>query len=263
MSVKLCPSCGKPSKTGMKYCMYCGTSLEKKDDWFNEGKKADWYPEEKKEIPKIEPPPAPVKEPVEVDEIPEDIKTQLELRSKLEEIIGETSNLTGDIDKLMEGLSGEISIEDYKNKIKALKNRVIELKKEREEVEKLIKPLPLEQLLRQREGLKDRLEKLKEVYKSKEITNETFEKLRKEYESEFDEIKKKHRIEKDRVENWIADLERDRKKNQEELELLYARYKTGEVNENEYQKNKEELKKELKKTQVSLENFRVEMRQWG
>jgi chromosome segregation ATPase len=239
--------------------MYCGASLEKKNEWG----KDEWLALGKAETSEVKPKPVPIEEPVGVEDIPQDIKTQLELRSKLEEIIGETSNLTGEIDKLMEGLSGEISIDEYKNKIKTLKNRVIELKKEREEVEKLIKPLPLEQLLRQREGLKERLEKLKEVYKSKEISNETFEKLRKEYESEFDEIKKKHRVEKDKVENWIAKLEINRKKTQEELELLYARYKTGEVKENEYQNKKEELKKELNRTQTSLENFRIEIRQWG
>nr|MDO8079936.1 CdvA-like protein [Candidatus Freyarchaeota archaeon] len=254
MSEKICPRCGKPSKVGMKYCMYCGASLEKKDDWFAE---------EKVVISDFEPVQETIEEPLGVEEIPEDIKTQLELRTKLEEIIRETSTLTGEIDKLMEGLSGDISIEEYKNEIKTLKNRVMELRREREEVEKLIKPLPLEQLSRDKEELRERLDKLKGVYKSKEITTETFEKLRKEYESEFDEIKKKHRIEKDRVENWIVKLEKDRKKIQEEIELLYARYKTGEVTEKEYQKSKEELKKQFNRTQTSLENFRMEIRQWG
>jgi chromosome segregation ATPase len=254
MSEKACPRCGKPSKVGMKYCMYCGASLEKKDAWFAE---------EKVEISDFEPAKETIEEPLGVEEIPEDIKAQLELRTKLEEIIGETSTLTGEIDKLMEGLSGEISVEEYKSEIKTLKNRVMELRREREEVEKLIKPLPLEQLSREKEGLRERLEKLKSVYKSKEISSETFEKLRKEYESEFDEIRKKHRREKDRVENWIGTLEKERKKIQEEIELLYARYKTGELTDKEYQETKEELKKQFNKTQKSLENFRMEIRQWG
>lgn len=254
MSLKTCPKCGKTSKVGMKYCMYCGASLEKKDEWFVK---------EKVEISNFEPAQEIIEEPLVTEEIPEDIQTQLELRARLEEIIGETSTLTGEIDKLMEGLSGDISVEDYKNEIKTLKNRVLELRKEREEVEKLIKPLPLEQLSQEKEGLRERLDKLKGVYKSKEISSETFEKLRKEYESEFDEIKKKHRREKDRVENWIVKLEKERKKIQEEIELLYARYKTGELTDKEYQKTKEELKKQFNNTQKNLENFRMEIRQWG
>jgi len=254
MSEKVCPNCGKPSKAGMKYCMYCGASLEKKDDWFGE---------EKRGISEFEPAQETIEQPLGEEEIPEDIKTQLELRTKLQEITSETSSLTADIDKLMEGLSGDISIDEYKNEIKNLKNRVMDLRKEREEVEKLIKPLPLEQLSKDKEGLRERLDKLKGVYKSKEVTTETYEKLRKEYESEFDDIKKKHRIEKDRVENWIAKLEKDRKKIQEETELLYARYKTGEVTEKEYQKSREDLKKQFNITQTSLENFRIELRHWG
>ncbi|MFB0563173.1 MAG: hypothetical protein ACETWM_18385 [Candidatus Lokiarchaeia archaeon] len=254
MSEKVCPSCGKTSKAGMKYCMYCGTGLEEKDKWFSEEKAGTPELESFQEI---------VEKPVDNEEIPEDTRNQLELRAKLEEIIGETAALTGEIDRLMEELSGDISIDEYKNKIKALKNKVAELKKEREEVENLIKPLPLEQASREKEELKDRLAKLKEVYKSKEISNETFEKLRKEYESEFEGIKRKHKKEKGKVENWIVQLEKDRKKTQEEIELLYARHKTGEVTEEEYQKNKEELKKEFNKIQISLENLRIEIRQWG
>ncbi|MGQ9719799.1 MAG: hypothetical protein ACUVXA_00555 [Candidatus Jordarchaeum sp.] len=255
MSEKVCPGCGKASKAAMKYCMYCGTSLEEKDEWFSE---------EKIETPGLETLKETLEENAEEkEEIPEDIRNQLELRAKLEEIIGETSALTGEIDKLMEGLSGDISIDDYKNKIKTLKNKVAELKKEREDVEKLIKPLPLEQASREKEELKERLEKLKEVYKSKEISNETFEKLRQEYESEFDEIKKKHKIEKEKVENWIVQLEKERKRIQEEIELLYARHKTGEMAEKDYQKNKESLKKQFDRTQISLENLRIEVRQWG
>ncbi|MEM2145583.1 MAG: CdvA-like protein [Candidatus Jordarchaeaceae archaeon] len=253
MSEKGCPRCGKPVKVGMKYCMYCGASLEKKDNLLAE---------QKVEI-LDKPTQVTVEEPLVEEEIPEDIKTQLDLRTKLEEIIGETSTLSGEIDKLMEGLSGEISVEEYKNEIKTLKNRVLELRREREEVEKLIKPLPLEQLARNKEELRERLEKLKGVYKSKEISTETFEKLRKEYESEFDEIRRKHRREKDRVENWIAKLEKDRKKIQEQIELLYARYKTGELTDKEYQKEKEDLKNQFNRTQSSLENLRMEIRQWG
>lgn len=254
MTEKRCPRCGKPSKVGMKYCIYCGASLEKKDDLSTE---------QKVEPLDFKSTQTTVEEPLVEEEIPEDIKTQLELRTKLEEIIGETSTLSGEIDKLMEGLSGDISIEEYKNEIKTLKNRVLELKREREEVEKLIKPLPLEQLARNKEELRERLEKLKGVYKSKEISTETFEKLRKEYESEFDEIRRKHRREKDKVENWIAKLEKDRKKIQEQIELLYARYKTGELTDKEYQKEKEDLKKQFNRTQSNLENLRMEIRQWG
>ncbi len=255
MSEKVCPSCGKKSKAGMKYCMYCGTSLEEQDEWFGEGKAKP---------PELESLQEDIEEPVEnEEEIPQDTRNQLELRAKLEEIIGETSALTGEIDKLMEGLSGDISIDEYKNKIKALKNKVAELKIEREEVENLIKPLPLEQASIKKDELKERLEKLKEVHKSKEVSNETFEKLRKEYESEFEDIKRKHKKEKEKVENWVVQLEKDRKKIQEEIELLYARHKTGEVTEEEYQKNKESLKKQFNKTQISLENLRIEVRQWG
>ncbi len=254
MSEKVCPNCGKTSEAGMNYCMYCGTKLEEKPTPLSEEKKETSMGESTQEIPETL---------VEEDKIPQDIRTQLELRAKLEEIIGETSVLKGEIDRLMEELSGEISIEEYKNKIKVLKSKVVELKKEREDVESLLRPLPLEQVAKEKEELKERLTKLKEVYRAKEISDETFERLRKEYESEFEKAKKKHKVEKEKVKNWIAQLEKDRKKIQEELELLYARYKTGEIPEEEYQKNKDELKKELNRTQISLENLRIEIRQWG
>ncbi|MEX2724310.1 MAG: CdvA-like protein [Candidatus Freyarchaeota archaeon] len=254
MSEKVCPSCGKTGKAGMKYCMYCGEKLEEKDEWFSEEKpeetQLESFHEASEEISGKE-------------EIPEDIKYQLELRTKLEELIGERSELTREIDRMMEGLSGDISIEEYKNRIKNLKNRVAELKKEEKDIEKLIKPLPLEKTSKEKEELKARLDKLKEVYRSKEISNETFEKLRKEYEKELEEVKKRHRIEKDRVESWIAQLEKERKNIQETLELLYARHKTGELSEGEYQKKKEELEKTLNRTQISLENLKIEVRQWG
>jgi len=196
MSEKVCPNCGKTSEAGMNYCMYCGTKLEEKPTPLSEEKKETSMGESTQEIPETL---------VEEDKIPQDIRTQLELRAKLEEIIGETSVLKGEIDRLMEELSGEISIEEYKNKIKVLKSKVVELKKEREDVESLLRPLPLEQVAKEKEELKERLTKLKEVYRAKEISEETFERLRKEYE----------------------------------------------------------LKKELNRTQISLENLRIEIRQWG
>ncbi|MEM4587024.1 MAG: hypothetical protein QXP17_00230 [Candidatus Jordarchaeales archaeon] len=220
MGEVICPSCGR-SVIKARFCAFCGSELIKEN--LDEG-------------------------------VPNDVLEQLAIRKRIEEVTGEIAFLKSEIDRLAKVIAESKAVEDYALKVKNLKEKIKKVSSERASLEEKVKPLSLERVAEERASLEGKLKRLEEVFKRKEISNETYEKLKREYSEKLEHLKGEHYKEVIRFEKWIELLKRKVRQIKEESEILYARYAIGELTKEEYDREKEKLDKELE-----LNNSYIEM----
>ncbi len=219
MNEVTCPSCNKKVAKG-RYCAFCGAEL------FQESTE---------------------------EEIPGDILEQLRIRKRIEEITGEMAFLRGEIDKLTKQISEGKNIEDYILRVNELKEKVKLVKGERKSLEEKLKPLPLEKVAEERSSLEKRIQRLEALREKGEISDDTYERLKKEYSERLDQLKEEHYKQVIKIEKWLEQLKKRIKRIKNDSELIYARYMTGELTKEEYAREKEKLSKELETLSVHVE----------
>ncbi|MBS7288070.1 MAG: CdvA-like protein [Candidatus Freyarchaeota archaeon] len=197
------------------------------------------------------------------EEIPNNVLEQLRIRKRIEEIAGEMAFLRNEIDKLTEQISEGRNIEEYALRVKELKEKIKLVKSERSSLEEKLKPLSLEKIAEERMNLEKRIKRLETIHERKEISDETYEKLKKEYGERLEQLKEEHYRQVIKVEKWIEQLKRKIKRIKNDSELLYARYMTGELTKEEYAKEKEKLSKELETNNIYAEMLELLLKKWS
>ncbi|MBS7247470.1 MAG: hypothetical protein QXW47_00760 [Candidatus Jordarchaeales archaeon] len=224
-----CPSCGKTVTKG-RYCAFCGAEL--------------------------------LHENAE-EEISGDVLEQLRLRKRIEEVTGEIAFLRSEIDKLTEQISEGKNIEEYALRVKELREKIKLVKEERKALEEKLKPLPLEKVAEERANLEKRIKRLETLREKGEISDETYEKLKKEYSEKLDQFKEEHYRQVIKIEKWIEQLKKRIKRLKNDSELIYARYMTGELTKEEYMREKEKLNKELETNSFHVEMLEFLLRKYS
>lgn len=226
MSEVVCPRCGR-TVVKARFCAFCGAELVKEN----------------------------------LDEsIPDDVLEQLMIRKRIEEVTGEIAFLKSEIDRLAKLIAESKSVEDYASKVRSLKEKIKRVSNERAILEEKVRPLSLERVAEERSSLEGRLKRLEEVFKRKEISNEAYEKLKREYSEKLEQLKEEHYKEIVKFEKWIESLKRKVKQIKEKSELLYARFVIGELTKEEYDKEKEKLDKELEVNNGYIEMLELILR---
>jgi DNA repair exonuclease SbcCD ATPase subunit len=245
-----CDVCGKPVLPNFKFCKSCGARLPK--DLFKKKKEApDDIHSSSMTKTYVE------SSAIEAETIDPEIIHSLAMKGRLIIIDKEMDEILEEIENLEERVKvGLIPKEDAKDRVNELNKRFVEIKLEKKQLKKKGAPIPIFELMEQKEVSKERLSKLEGLRREKSITQKTYEKMQHEYKRSIADADQQITQELIKMENWKKQLKKELKQKRELLETLFVRKSTGEISEDEYNDQREELTEEIKNWEDAHEELK-------
>lgn len=269
-----CPFCGRMVRNTDKFCIFCGSKLAKKEET------AKYTQEEREEIDKeltinnteqksdsklskskkkdegTEPKKSDKKGDASssANDLPESIVEQLEAKMDLAIVEKKKSRLKEKLQTLKEDLDTnryENDI-DYSNKItakfEAFKTVKQELLDKEEEIRNVLGPkgqFRMDELEDNMEVQREQLIELKRQYKRRKIKKEIYDQLKLEYSTEFRKFEEELQELRNSVIIWLSKETSEKKRLENRIKMTHARYKSREIDEEEYTQQKSKLEKEI------------------
>ncbi|OLS24732.1 MAG: hypothetical protein HeimC3_18410 [Candidatus Heimdallarchaeota archaeon LC_3] len=183
--------------------------------------------------------------------IPADVIDILAGRLEVDLIKSKMGEILGDIEKIEQKLDiGLIDPSEAKDQIHGNKTKLDELKDKKNNI--TLEEIPFETYKKQLLEMKDKLMKLEEMKKEGKISRESvYEKLFKEYNTEFLNNQEKFDEEKRRFAQWERQLAEDVKNYKDHAELAITRSQLGEISEEQAQKDKEQYEIESERRELT------------
>jgi len=236
--VKYCPRCGARALPGAKFCRSCGFKLAK-ESASNASTTVSTRVQEYTPLEDYSPEPSP---PIEVKLTKEEEDSLLKLaeiiplQKKIEELKKEKDSL-----EIKFRVEEEISEKEYNSEIKRLNNAISDLEKEINEKRKVMSSLELLNLVQEVVEMRERQEKLEEIFKEGRIQESTYDRLKKEYKEKERATKAKVDEEEARLKQYRRNLVDQKDEISSQKEEYFARYSVGEFSEKEYRAKIKEL----------------------
>ena len=240
--VKFCPKCGARAIPGARFCRSCGTKLEKEkskpqvevDDELVEEVETNIA-----EKPKAKPKKTP---PVKVELTDEEEKsllvlsTIIPLQKKIEELKKEKDTL-----EIKFRVEEAITEKDYNADLKKITADITKNEKAIEEKRKAMASVSLLNLVQEVLEMRERQEKLEEIYKEGRIQDSTYDRLKREYKEKEEQTEAKVDEEEAKLKQYRDNLVYDKEETISKKEELFARHQVGELTEAEYRAQIKEL----------------------
>jgi len=233
--VKYCSRCGARAIPGAKFCRSCGNKLEKdktpvvkdKDEVYEDEIEEDYDPE-----------PSPIK--VELTKEEEEslliLSDIIPLQKKIEELNKEKDTL-----EIRFRVEEEITEKEYNAETKKLSGDIDKFTKEIEEKRKVMSSMALLNLVDEVVELRERQEKLEEIFEEGRIQESTYDRLKKEYKEKEKAVKAKVDEEEARLKQFRRNLVDEKEEIASLKEELFARYSVEEFTDKEYREKIKEL----------------------
>jgi len=234
--VKYCPRCGARALPGAKFCRSCGFKLIKDSQTStkHDAERVRDYEAVEEYAPEL----APVK--VELTKEEEDSLLKLAeiipLQKKIEELKKEKDNL-----EIRFRVEEAISEKEYNSELKRINNSIADLEKDINEKRKVMSSLELLNLVQEVVEMRERQEKLEEIFKEGRIQESTYDRLKKEYKEKERATKAKVDDEEARLKQYRRNLIDQKEEISSQKEEYFARYSVGEFTEKEYRAKIKEL----------------------
>ncbi len=196
-----------------------------------------------------------------VTEVPAEILAQLEIRSQLMEIEEEEAELLDELERLEKELEqGDRSIAELEKEIKPLQKKIKSQKSKEKKLNSKVKEFAFEKAGKERQRLKERMEKLEDLKESGKVRESVYIRLQDEYDQGMAESDAQYQEQVVLAREWLALLKAQYKAVRDELSLLDARHSVGEVKEVDYQSRKKSLEKRSKTLGHQVEIFEAVLR---
>jgi DNA repair exonuclease SbcCD ATPase subunit len=232
--VKYCARCGARAIPGAKFCRSCGNKLEKATPVVKE--KEERYEEEIVEEYEPESPLVKVELSKEEEESLLILSEIIPLQKKIEELNKEKDTL-----EIKFRVEEEITEKDYNAESKKLAADIAKFTKEIEEKRKVMSSLSLLNLVDEVVELRERQEKLEEIFEEGRIQESTYDRLKKEYKEKEKSVKAKVDEEEAKLKQFRRELVDEKEEIASLKEELFARYSVEEFTEKEYRAKIKEL----------------------
>ncbi len=282
-----CPFCGRMVRSNDKFCIFCGSKMQQSES------KTNYSKEEREELDKelgekagkdsksTNLPEFQIAEETSDEnkknkkkskkmtqvELPQNIVDQLEAKMSLAVIEKRKAKLKAKLQDLKGDLDSnryENDIE-YANKITAKLNAFKAVKEEllnnEEEIRSVLGPkgqFRMDELEDDMEVQQEQLIELKRQYKRHKIKKDIYEQLKVEYSSEFREFEDELQELRNNIIIWLSKEKSEKKRTENKIRMLRARFKSREIDETEYNEQKATMEKNIEKMneRVSiLENY--------
>ncbi|MBD3191723.1 MAG: hypothetical protein GF308_13835 [Candidatus Heimdallarchaeota archaeon] len=252
-----CPTCGKPVLPNFRFCKSCGARLpkdlfRKKEQQNNRSSSihSSTMNADEKEISSQE-----------IEPIDPAIVHALAVKGRLKIIDQEMEEILEEIENLEERVKvGLVPKEDAKKRVNELNKRFVELKISKKKISKGSASIPIFDLLDRKETAKERLDKLEDLRKEKSISQKTYEKMNREYKEAIANSEEQITQEIVKMEYWKDQLIKELQEKRDTLETLFVRKSTGELTEEEYNSEKEDLTEEIKNWEAAIEELKKLLR---
>lgn len=233
--VKYCSKCGARAIPGAKFCRSCGNKLEKakKPVVLEEEER---YEEEEAEEYKPEPTLAKVELTKEEEESLLILSEIIPLQKKIEELSKEKDTL-----EIKFRVEEEITEKEYNAESKKLTGDIAKFEKEIKERRKVMSSLSLLNLVDDVVEMRERQEKLEEIFEEGRIQESTHDRLKKEYKEKEKAVKAQVDEEEARLKQFRRNLVDEKEEIASLKEELFARYSVEEFTEKEYRAKIKEL----------------------
>ncbi len=232
--VKYCSRCGARAIPGAKFCRSCGNKLEK--DTKPMVKEEEDYEDEIEET--YEPEPSPVK--VELTKEEEEslliLSEIIPLQKKIEELNKEKDTL-----EIRFRVEEEITEKEYNAESKKISGDIAKFSKEIEDKRNVMSSLSLLNLVDEVVELRERQEKLEEIFSEGRIQESTYDRLKKEYKEKEKTVKAQVDEQEARLKQFRRNLVDEKEEIASLKEELFARYSVEEFTEKEYRERIKEL----------------------
>jgi len=252
-----CPYCGNPVQPTWNFCRRCGARLIKDEEPFDISPPQEEKVEESSTAVSTS---TMFEKPLEVEEEKEE-KKEKELsddeliariadiiikREEYNSLLKRKKDLNQEIDKLLERLKHKLIPRDEALPLVGkLKEEVKEVNERLKNFEDFSGILPIEEIIEDRNNERRKLKKLRALKGDKTISKETYQEMENKYKKNIELLTTKLNIELAKMKKTFDAIERKMKSLRRDLEILYIRYQTGELSEEEYAKQKEKKSKEI------------------
>jgi uncharacterized OB-fold protein len=233
--VKYCGRCGARAMPGARYCRACGAKLEKEVQVTSsqEQPEQEYQPEETfAEEPEV----IPVELTKEEEESLLVLSQIIPLQKKIEELKKDKDSL-----EIKFRVEEEITEKDYNSQLKKINSTISDLEKDIEEKQKAMSSLTLLKLVQEVVELRERQEKLEEIFEEGRIQESTYDRLKKEYKEKERTTKAKVDEEEAKLKQYKRNLIDEKEEISSLKEELFARHSVGEFSKEEYRKKIDEL----------------------
>ncbi|MHA1476090.1 MAG: hypothetical protein ACTSQ5_13005 [Promethearchaeota archaeon] len=293
-----CPFCGRVVRDSDKYCIFCGSKIQKSKPKIEKSKDQKMIEQEvdkdlgflkgvsknKKEKKDLDAPfmvqegsqesledtvlsleeiekekkgkkDSKKKKEIKV-ELPEEIKEQLECKMKLAIIEDKKKKLKKKLKSLNENLDDERYEYDmdYAKEINVKLNAFKAVKEEFFEKEEKLRAelgpkgmFRVDELDEELEVQREQLIELKRAFKMHKVKKDIYEQLRMEYSTGFREAEKELNELRSNIIRWLSSEKSDKNRLENRIRLLQGRYKTREIDEDEFNRQKTEITNEVER----------------
>ncbi len=239
--VKFCSKCGARAIPGARFCRSCGTKLEKEKSTSQVNVEEEPVVEIVEE--KTKPRSSSKKPPkVKVELTPEEEESLLAL-SKIIPIQKKVESLNKDKDTLEIKFRVEEAITEKEYEAD-LKKIAAEIKKHEKSIDvkrKAMASASLLNLVQDVIEMRERQEKLEDIYKEGRIQDSTYDRLKREYKDKEEATEAKVDEEEAKLKQYRDNLLYDKEETIAKKEELFARHQVGELTEEEYRERVKEL----------------------
>jgi chromosome segregation ATPase len=226
-----CPYCGTPIKGSENFCRYCGRLIKGAVT------------------------PSSVQEGASVElEIPNDVLEQIEIRVELNAIDNRLRTFKEEVNEMDSLLkNADIPLGDYKDRIAKIREETKSAKDSKTELEQKLKPFPFEAHKTQYSELKDKTEKLEKLRSTRQIGDEAYKTLSREYQLKKRELENMIMNDNTSIKNWINLLAVERTSVKKQLDILSAKQAVGDLSDEGFVEEKKRLQDRLAMTEFATE----------
>ncbi len=238
--VKFCSKCGARAISGARFCRSCGTKLDK-EKTTSQVNVSEEPVEPVKE--KTKPRSSSKKPPkVKVELTPEEEESLLAL-SKIIPIQKKVETLNKDKDLLEIKFRVEEAIteKEYDADLKKITTAIKKHEKSIADKRKAMASVSLLNLVQDVLEMRERQEKLEDIYKEGRIQDSTYDRLKKEYHDKEEATEAKVEEEEAKLKQYRDNLLYDKDETIAKKEELFARHQVGELTDAEYRAQIKEL----------------------
>jgi predicted nuclease with TOPRIM domain len=229
-----CPYCGTPIKGSENFCRYCGRLIRGRVT----------------QVAGQEEAPAQL-------EIPTDVLDQIEIRVHLSEVEGRLKSFKEEVNEMDSLLkNADIPPGDYKERIAKIREETKRSKESKAELEEKLKPFPFEADKVQYRELKDKTDKLEKLRATKQISDEAYKSLSREYQLKKRELENMIMRDNVNIKSWISVLSMERTSVKKQLDILSAKQAVGDLSGEGYVDKKKALEDRLALTEFATELLR-------
>jgi chromosome segregation ATPase len=187
-------------------------------------------------------------------EIPSDILEQIEIRVQLNAIDNRLRTFKEEVNEMDSLLkNADIPLGDYKDRIAKVREETKTAKDSKADLEDKLKPFPFEAHNKQYTELKEKTEKLEKLRATKQIGDEAYKTLNREYQLKKRELENMILTDNANIKSWVNLLTIERASIKKQLDILSAKQAVGDLSDEGFVEEKKRLQDRLAMTEFASE----------